>query len=170
MGKHVAKLGAMCVTGALAVAPTAGAYNIPGINPGNPGGPNTSPSGGNHASRASVNRVAGRMTGLTGAELALKADITVTLHYPKGGRFKCSITGTSTPPAGYGVPQTTNIGSGKSRHKHHGARNITIVFGLGGISFLNASSAVGVSITTSCTWHPQHGHSSTSTTMFETAH
>jgi hypothetical protein len=163
MSKQVAKLGAICVVGALAIAPAVGAYNVPGTHPGQPGGPNTKPKGGKKVTKTNVGKVAGRMTGFTAAELAAKGSIHVTLHYPKAGQFKCSVSGASGS-------QTAKIGSGKSKNNHHGAKNITIIFSSSGIAFLDAHNLQGVLMTVSCTFKPKHGTKSTSTTTFETSH
>jgi hypothetical protein len=136
MGKQIAKLGAICVVGALALASVAGAvYKPPPVN------------GGTVTTKQAAKSVARQLQGKTGAQLA--KGITIRVHFPRAGKIVCSVKGGGE-----------KLASGTVTATRHGNKLLKVTFNEAGQTFLKTGAGKKVVVT--CTFKPKKGTSSTS--------
>lgn len=152
MRKHIVCLGAVLMLGAF--VPMASAYIVPGRKAGTAGGPCVKPKGGTAQSRLYDVKLCNRAAGFTGAELATKGSVSVTLHFKHPTTLRCNVTGSP-------VNQPTihqQVGKGRLRWKknHKGAKNLKVIFGTGGVAFLNAYNTRGEVLTVTCSVIGKH--------------
>jgi hypothetical protein len=158
MGKFIARLTMICAVGALALAPVASAYKVPGIPPGKPGGPPTKPKGGNGTSKGAAKAIGKDLAGFTDLELANLGSFTVKLHLPKPGTMLCTVAAGSTP---LGAGSATSTKGGKKV-------NLTVKFTKNGKKFLKAHNGQATTLTVTCTFTPKKGKSATSIATLKT--
>jgi hypothetical protein len=149
-GKIIAAATALCITAGLTVVPVSGAYSVPGP-PGTPGGPPTAPKGGSTSSKSLTKAVAVSIAGYTGLELALRTP-TVTFDFPKAGTVACSAS------AG-----KTKIGDGSASKGSSGSKTFDLDLTNNGRTYLYDHNGQAISLNVKCSFSPNHGVASTST-------
>lgn len=146
MRKHIACLSAVLMLGA--IVPVASAYVVPSHKPGTAGGPCVPATGGNKQSRTITIKLCNRAAAFTGAELAVKGTVSLTIHFKKPTIVKCNVQG--QPVNQPNVTQQLGKATLKWKKKRHGAKNIKLIYGQGGVAFLNAYNTVGEKLLFSC--------------------
>lgn len=141
---------------ALATAPVAAAYVIPGP-PGTPGGPPTSAQHGSGTSKGATSKVGDAVAGFTAGELASKGSFDVKVHFPKAGKIGCSVKADGT-----------KLGSGSAKATKAESKTLTLTFSSSGVSFLSSHNGQAVTMTVSCKFTPKSGSSSTSSSTVVT--